>query len=350
MKKRYNYLLLLFLLPFLGFSNGGEFAHSKQKNIKKTYYVNSNAEIKIDNSYGSITILTWDEDKIDIDIAIKVSGNSENWVSQRLNDIDVDITALKSQISATTVITQLNAKGNSNNKFEINYVVKIPKNGSVNLNNKYGNITMTDLLSSAIIHCKYGKITLGKLNSIDNNIQIEYCTNSSIESINSGIVTAKYSDLQIEKVNKLDLISDYTDTIIQDANSVNYTSKYGSIIIQNSKTLLGSGNYLKLKFGTITGLLQLETKYSDLSIGSLRANDTEINSSYTKMSIGFLQSFPFDFDVSVKYANFNSNGNLTVNSKEETNNTKKISGYNSKKGINKIKINSNYGNIALIQK
>jgi hypothetical protein len=350
MKKQYNHLLLLLLLPFLGFSNGDEFAHSKQKNIKKTYYVNSNAEVKIDNSFGSITVSTWDEDKIDIDITIKVSGNSENWVTQRLEDINVDFTALKSSISARTIIAQINSKGNSNNKFEINYSIKIPKNGSINLNNKYGNITTTDILSSATVHCRYGKINLGKLNSFNNNIQIEYCPNSSIIFLNSGLITAKYSDLHIEKTNKLDLISDYTDTTIDDANSISYTSKYGSIIIQNIKTLLGTGNYLKLKFGTISSLLQLDTKYSVLNIDNLKANASEINSSYTKMTIGFVQNFPFDFNVTVKYANFKYNNNVSISTTEETNNMKKISGYSSKKGINELKINSNYGNIELIEK
>jgi hypothetical protein len=76
-----------------------QFAHSKQ-NIKKTYYVNIVQRLKIDNSFGSITVSTWDEDKIDIDITIKVSGNNENWVTQRLEDINVDFTALKGSISA----------------------------------------------------------------------------------------------------------------------------------------------------------------------------------------------------------------------------------------------------------
>jgi pectin methylesterase-like acyl-CoA thioesterase len=43
--------------------------------ISKNLLCQYNAEVKIDNSFGSITVSTWDEDKIDIDITIKVSGN-----------------------------------------------------------------------------------------------------------------------------------------------------------------------------------------------------------------------------------------------------------------------------------
>ncbi len=73
MKKHYKILILFILIPFLGFSNDDTYI-SKQKSIKKTYIVNSNAGIDIDNKYGSISVSTWDEDKIDIDITIKVTG------------------------------------------------------------------------------------------------------------------------------------------------------------------------------------------------------------------------------------------------------------------------------------
>ena len=71
-------------MVFFRFSNDDSFI-SKQKNIKKTYSVNSNAGIDIDNKYGNISISTWDEDKIDIDITIKVNGPNENWVNEKQN-------------------------------------------------------------------------------------------------------------------------------------------------------------------------------------------------------------------------------------------------------------------------
>ncbi|WP_233566183.1 hypothetical protein [Flavobacterium sp. 81] len=127
MKKHYNLLILFILIPILGFSNDDNYI-SKQKSIKKTYIVNSNAGIDITNKYGNITVSTWDEDKIDLDITIKVTGGNENWVNEKLNSIDVDITALKSLVTAVTNIgsSSFKSKGSSNS-FEINYVIKIPK-------------------------------------------------------------------------------------------------------------------------------------------------------------------------------------------------------------------------------
>ena len=158
MKKQFSIFIFLLLIPFFGYSSESDFNYSKQKNINKAYYVNSNATLAIENSYGNISVTTWNQDKIELDISIKVSGDNENWVNQRINDIDIDIIALKGMVTAKTVFGNSSSKNQGrNNSFEINFTLKIPKNGSVKLNNKYGNISTSDIFADADIKCKYGK-------------------------------------------------------------------------------------------------------------------------------------------------------------------------------------------------
>jgi formylmethanofuran dehydrogenase subunit D len=351
MKKQYNVLLFLFLIPFLGFSND-DFTYSKQRNIKKVYTVNSDAGINIDNSYGTIFVTTWDEDKIEIDVLIKVSGDSEKWVNQKLAGIDVDFIALKSMVTAKTVFVNTNTNSNGrNNNFEINYTIKIPRNGTVKLNNKYGNISTSDLFSTTDINCKYGKINLGKLNGNSNAILIGYCSNSTIEYLKNGAITSKYSELKIDAVSKLDLLSDYSEIGISEGNDVKYNSKYGSVKIQKVNSLDANGNYLTIDIGSLSNQLKLNTKYSNVSIDAIqaKANNVTIVAGYTGVDIGFQPNYVFDFDVTVKYANFKYDNDLDVNSKEETNYTKKVSGFYKKKGVNKITITSDYGNVKIFK-
>jgi hypothetical protein len=352
MKKQFKLLILAILLPFLGFSNEGNFAFVKQKSIKKAFIVNLDAALNIDNSYGNITVTTWDEDKIEFDISIKVSGDNEKWVNQKTNDIDVNINALKGLVTANTIIGNSTYKSNRNSNFEINYSVKIPKNGSIKLNNKYGNISTTDLNGTSDINCKYGKITLGKLNNSHNTIQIEYCPDSSIDVLKNGFVTARYSELKINETKKLDLVSDYTDVTIQESDVIKYTSKYGTIKIQNVNTLTATGNYLTLKIGSIFEKLSLTTKYSSVAIGVInaKANSIAIVAGYSGISVGYQPNFAFNFDVIVKYANFKFDNDLVIDNKEETGNTKIYTGFYKKKGVNTVSIISDYGNVVLIKK
>lgn len=349
MKKQFKIFLLLLLIPFLGFSND-DFNYSKQKSISKAYLVNSDAGINIDNSYGNIFVTTWNEDKIEIEVLIKVSGDSEKWVNQKLNAIDVSFIALKSMVTAKTVFENSISNNNGrNNSFEINYTVKIPKNGPVILNNKYGNISTTNLFSTTDINCKYGKINLANLNGSFNKIHIDYCLESTIDYLKNGLVTSKYSELRIDRVVKIDLISDYSEIEIGDGGDIKYNNIYGSIKIHKVNTLDANGNYLSIDIGSITNQLKLSTKYSNLSIDAIqsKADRIAIAAEYTVVNIGFDSNYVFDFDVSVKFADFKYDNELNVSSKEETNYIKRVSGYFKKKGENKITVTSEYGNVKL---
>lgn len=349
MKKQCKILILFILIPFLGHAIDNDFLHLKEKNIKKAYYVNPNATLSIDNSYGTISVTTWNEDKIELDISIKVSGDNENWVNQRIETIAVDIVALKGMISAKTILGNSNYKAHGkNNNFEINYTLKIPKNGSVKLNNKYGNISTSDLYAEADIKCKYGKVILGRLSG-NSTLEMEYCSNSSIAFLKNGMVTAKYSNLKIGETTKLDLISDYTDIEIEQSDAIKYNSKYGKIRIQNVKTLDASGNYLTIKIGEVFDYLKLNTKYSSLAIQSInaKANSVTVVAGYTGINIGYHTNFAFDFNVLLKYANFKYDSDLEIDSKEEVSNSKKYNGFHKKKGLNNLNIISDYGNVTL---
>jgi hypothetical protein len=351
MTKHYN-ILLFILIPFLGFSNDGTFI-SKQKNLKKTYIVNSNAGIDIDNKYGSISVSTWDEDKIDLDITIKVTGGNENWVNEKLNSIDVEITALKSMVSAITKIgnSSLKAKGSSNS-FEINYIIKIPKSGTVKLNNKYGDITVLTLESTTDISCKYGKITLGKLNGHNNRIQIEYCQNSAIDYIKNGIIEARYSGLKINDSGSLILDTNYTDLVISDGQNIKYDCNYGNFKFQKINSLSGSGNYLTINVAEISNNVNIDANYSKINVGIIteKANNININSGYSDVYLVYDTDYTFDFDINTKYGNIKKDNSLDISSTENKSASKKISGYHKKKGQNRVTINSNYGNVSLIKK
>lgn len=352
MKKHYNILILFLLIPFLGFSNDDTYV-TKQKNIKKTYIVNSNAGIDIDNRYGNISVSTWDEDKIDLDITIKVSGGNENWVNEKLNSIDVDITALKSMVTAITKLgtSSLKSKGSSNS-FEINYVIKIPKNGTVKLVNKYGNISVLSLEGTADIACKYGKVNLGKLNNSNNRIQIEYCQSSSIDYIKNGTIEARYSGLKINDSGNLNLDTNYTDLTVSDTQNIKYDCNYGTLKFQKVSSFSGSGNYLTISIAELSNSINLDTNYSKFYVGIIKekANNVNITSGYSDVSLGYDMNYAFDFDINTKYGSIRTDGSLDVLVNESKNTSKRLSGFNKKKGQNKVIITSNYGNVTLNKK
>jgi hypothetical protein len=283
---------------------------------------------------------------------IRVSGDNEKWVNKRIDEITITFDALKNRISAQTIIENSNFFNNGNNSFEINYTIKIPKNGSIKLNNKYGNISSTDITGNVDIVCKYGKINLEKLNGTINIIQLGYCPNSTIEFVNIAAIEAKYSGLKIGNGNKINLESSYTDVTVEDCKLVNYDSNYGKLKFQNVTVLNGSGNYLTISIGELLHNLKIETSYSKINIGTIneKANNVEIDSGYSDISVGFNSNYEFDFDISAKYAGIKYDKDLEISNIDEANNSKQIRGFYKKKGANALQIISRYGNISLIKK
>ena len=349
MKKLYSLVLLLFLTGF-GHATEYQGKYNKQKTIKKTVDVNPIVIVSVENKYGNVFVTTWDQDKIDIEVLVTISGDDEKWVHARLASINVEFAGNSSSYSAKTIFESQKSSGRKSN-IEINYTVKIPKNGNLKVNNSYGNIITNELFGSTNILCKYGKVTLGKLNNYMNTIQIEYCSKSYIEYINNANVIAKYSDLHINEYTSLDLTSSYTDVVLTKGTNLKYVSKYGKLLIGSVTNVSGSGDYLTIKVNELNGSLNINTKYSNLAVNgiSAAAKDLTINAGYTNVILSHNSSYAFDFDVTTKYGNFKSEAPLEYNSRIETNSSKTFKGFHKKSGSNQVTINSSYGNISLKQ-
>ena len=204
--------------------------------------------------------------KIELDILIKVSGDNEEWVNKKIDDINIDIEALKNRVTAKTVIS--NAAGKSRgkkNSFEINYTLKIPKNGSVKTSNKYGDVITTDLFSNVNVKCKYGKITMGKLTGSNTFLDIEYCSKSTVEQVKYAEINADYSSLSINDFGKIDLNANYTDIAFHSGNELKYDCNYGNLNFGKINTISGSGDYLTINIDEIRNNLTLNTTYSKLT-------------------------------------------------------------------------------------
>ena len=353
MKKQYKTLIVLLLLPMAIMANGLDLGkYTKQKTIAKAYIVNPDAGIDVKNSYGNVFVTTWNEDKIELEVLIKVTGDSEDWVSKRLDGIDVDIEALKSMVTAKTQISKSGSSGSRNSSIEINYTVKIPKNGTVKINNQYGSIITTDLLSNTNLNCQYGKLTLGRLGGNSNIIDIDYCSKSTIDYVKNATIHADYSGLTINEYGKISLNADYTDINFINGTDMKYDCSYGKLVFGKVNTLDGDGDYLSIRVNEVANQLKINTEYSKINVDKIdsKMNSIAVTSAYTSVSMDYDANSSFDFDVNVKYANFNYSKDLEINSKQESGFTKSYQGYYRKSGENKIVIRSQFGSVNLNKK
>lgn len=323
--------------------------YNKQKRINKAYAVNSDAGIDIENTFGPVFVTTWDEDKIELDITIKVSGNNEEWVNKRLESIDVDINALTNLVSATTKIGNVSGRSGNGNSMEISYTIKIPKKGAMKVSNKYGDVLSSDIFGPVKLNVKYGNVKLAKLNSAGNTLDMEYCGSVNIERIKSGSIHANYSKVNIGSYDNLTVNSNYTDITAIDGDNIKYDSNYGKLNFQKIGNLEGNGDYLTVVAGELSGNLSISASYTNIKVSNVTAaaKNIYVTGGYNTVDLRYADGYDFDFEVNGKYTNMNFDDNLQVNSKQETNKDKVFKGFHKKQGGGKVIIVGKYGNVTL---
>jgi hypothetical protein len=357
--KIFTILLLLPIVLFASISNDKDGKYKKEKTIKKSFNVNDDATLKVDNSYGNLDIVTWEGNTIDFEIKITTTGDNEEKVQQKLDDITVAFSGSQDLVTAITNFNKNKSKSwfswNNNNtvQMKINYIIKMPITNNVNLSNDYGNINLGKLEGRAELNCDYGKITTKELLADNNVINFDYSNNCYFEFIKSGEINADYSGFTVSKANTLEIIADYTKSKVEVAENVTYNCDYGGITVDKVNNLKGNGDYLTVMLGDVYKSVNITADYGSIKIDKLHKSvkNVSINSDYVGIKIGYDTALSFDFNIELEYGSLkDSDGGFNYVKKRVESSDRYYTGYyNSQNSGNLVKINSEYGSVTFYQ-
>ena len=356
---QFKTLIAFLMLPLLiSATNKIDDKHKKTKTINKTFSVKSNATLKVDNSYGNIDVITWNDNRIVFEITITTSGNNEEKVENKLNEIDVKFSSSSDFVSAETQFNKNSSKSwwnwNSRNNvnMKINYVIKMPITNQVDLNNDYGNINLDKLEGRAKINCDYGKITTKELMADNNDLNFDYTKGCYFEYIKSGKINADYSDFTVSKTKTLNINADYTNSEIEIAEDISYNCDYGSLKINKANNISGNGDYLTTVIGDVYKNISIRADYGSIKINRMtdNAGNVTIKSDYVGIKIGYAPGYNFDFEIDLEYASLNDDNDLEFTKKIIESSDKYYAGYRgSKSSGNTISVTSDYGSLTLFK-
>ena len=348
-------LILLFLIPVLTFANNpihGKHKYEKTKKVNKEYSVDANALLEVSNKYGDINVTSWNQNRVTIDVVITVSGNDEDKVMDRLEMIDIDFSGSSSVVSARTRIEKKRSgwswswgkKGNIH--YKIDYTIKVPITNKVDLNNDYGNISVNELEGRAMLNCDYGNINAGDLNHNDNNIDLDY-GKANISYMRGGDIIVDYSKITIEETGDVTLDADYTTSVFEKTKNIRYECDYGSLKINNAISVVGDGDYLTTRLGTISKKVSIVSDYGSVRIEQLKDGFDSVNfdGDYCSFKVG-VPNAPFSFTVDLSYAGFKRDDSGYDFSKQIVKSSSKYYQGTYKGGSDsRIKISSDYGSV-----
>lgn len=355
----YKTVFMLLLLPAITLANENwKGKYTKNKVINKVFNVNSDATLKINNSYGNLDIVTWDENRIEIQVSITTNGNDEEKVQRKLDEITVKFSSSPEWVAAETLFNKNKSKSwwswtNSNNvNMEINYLVKMPVTNSVILDNDYGSINLDRLEGDSKINCDYGKITTKELMSNNNYLNFDYTNHSYFEYIKKGKIHADYSGFTVSKTEDLEIAADYTKSVIEVAENVKYNCDYGSIKIEKVNNVDGNGDYLTTRIGDVYKNVFIKADYGSIKIDNMTANagNLNIDSDYVGIKVGVDPAYSFDFEIDLEYASLRESDGFEFNKKRVESGDKYYLGYRGKQNSgNMVNISSDYGSVSFYQ-
>ncbi|MGY0427281.1 MAG: hypothetical protein ACWIPI_10735, partial [Polaribacter sp.] len=277
-------------------------------------------------------------------------------VNKKLNSITVAFNANSSLVEAKTIFSK-NKKswfswGKSDDlDYKIDYFIKMPKTNAVDLNVDYGAIYLEDLSGKASINCDYGKIIVGELSADNNNINLDYCTSSSISYLKNGNISVDYSKLYIDTSDKINASGDYSNLKFDKVGTINVSSDYGSITINDAANIIADSDYTTMHFGTIRRKMIIDTDYGAIIIKNLAKGfeKIDISAQYTDVKIGVSPETSFHFEINLQYGTFKKNNKKVEIFKSISKNSRKH--YEGKYGKGKtnsmVKIESQYGGIKM---
>lgn len=351
-------LAILIMVPVISLAsdNMPRGKYTKEKTIKKEFSVNMDALLKIKNSYGNLNITSWTEDRVVIEVHIKTTGDKEDKVQRKLDEITVDFEATNAMVSATTNFsTSKNSwswgwGSSSNVNMQINYTIKVPIKNNLNLSNDYGAIILDRIDGHAKISCDYGRLEIGELHGRNNQLSFDYTSRSSIGFINSGIINADYSGFTIEKAGNLNIVADYTNAKVNHMEDLTYTNDYGKLEVGSSRNVQGNGDYINIDLGTVYGNLDIRSSYGTIKIGELAADagNVQIRTDYTGIKLGYAPDYHFNFEIQTEYAGVSGMDNFEIAVSREKSSEKYYKGhYGSQNSGKMLTIDSDYGGISL---
>lgn len=359
MKKKYfNYLKTVFvfaLLILIGSNNS--YGQIYKRTIEKTFNINSDGIVHIENKYGNLNVTTWDKNQVEFIIEIKVDGVSEEKAEDILEDITVSFNNSFTKVSAITNIESSNNSwwwpfNQKNYEFDINYQVKMPVSGQANFKNQYGYIYLDELQGRTRIKCSYGEINIGRLFNESNSIDVAYCTNSSIEFIKKGTLQVDYSGIDVKESESINLDTGYSKVRIDEVDKLSFNSDYGKLIVGTVGSIEGNGDYIGISIEAIEEAGNINLDYGGLRVDQIKSTvrSIEISSDYAAIKLGIASDWTFDFEIETEYAGLKSDFELNYLKKIKENNENYYKGsYGNSIDKGKLYIKSDYGGVKLIK-
>jgi hypothetical protein len=302
--------VLLFLFTLLSSVVYGQIVE-KHKKVSRSFPVTNGTTIQVSNKYGNIHIVPWDQDSVKFEIDLRASDKAEKEVDLYLANIDFDFTATPYYVIAKSsfrdfrksiwanISDMASTFMNVDYGVEINWMIYLPQSASLKLENKFGNIYLSDYSGPLDITLSNGNLKTNDLSG-QSKIALEF-GQGSVGNISDGRFTVNYSEFEIKSARKLKLESKSSELTIISSDELDVQSRRDNIIIENAGILKGELNFSRLEIGKLNQEIVLTLNYANLKAKEINSQFRTLNLNSTYSDVDLFMPRDVAYTVSVSY-------------------------------------------------
>lgn len=290
-------LLTLIMLAFCSAFKAVDLEETT-KYINKSFAIDRDSYVEIENKYGDITFEHWDQDSVSFNIEIIARSEKPQNLRGMLDKIDVDFTSASSFVVAETEwadnVSFFTKKGydlkqglGSQDKIEVNYIVKIPNWVPLDVTNRFGNVFIGRHYGDLNVFVSYGdfrareirkgekiEVRFGKLKIKEieyANLVLGAAKSVDIEEAGELIVESTSSEIEIESIRKINIRSKHDDIFIEKVQEIQGTFALSDTKIQTLQNNLSAsmkmGSMRIIEADAMANKISIEGNKGDIFIG-----------------------------------------------------------------------------------
>lgn len=289
----------------------------EERTIEKSYAVNSNATLIVENERGNIMVSTWEKPQIDIMVRVKVRGDDREFLRKRVDEVKLYFSQSPERVEARTEIGEQGWWSwlwGQESQVEVHYTIFMPVDGNVQLTNDYGDVSVDTLKGFCGINCDYGNVTLGHING-RTELNLDYSQASRIGHAEHLEMNLDYSKIIVESAGRGEVNADYGTVRIQAIDRLEYNGDYGALSVGQVGTLLVSADYVGVEVEELSEQLEYKADYGFLDLEQVLPNfeRIDIKSDYVSINLGIHPDAAFRVQGEESYTSLSMNQEIRLN-------------------------------------
>ena len=251
------------------------------KTLEQNFEVKPHVNLDLVNKYGDIIINGWERNFLEVKIKLTSYGKTDSDTKKLMDKVEFDFNVADDHVLIETIIDRnkglfsdfLNSIGDysksllNKNELDIDFEIWLPASASLYIQNKYGDIVITDVNGKITVDQSHGNFKSNNINNLA-RISVNY-GNIRINSFKTGSISIKGGDLELQRADNVNINSKQSQLFLKNINALTMESTGDRVRVSDINAMKGSSSFSKFDIYRLSGSCQLDQSYGELNLHSV---------------------------------------------------------------------------------